>query len=82
MTSVVKPGYPQVLALESEFIMPQDRHQKQDCESVAAKRWAKEDGQTAHADEGVGKERRQRTYRFVNETFLTAETSPAQVTWV
>lgn len=42
MAAVVQPGCPQVLALEPEFIMPQDGHQKQDCESVAAKRWLKE----------------------------------------
>jgi len=42
MASVVKPGCLQVLALEPEFITPQDGHQKQDCESVAAKRWIRE----------------------------------------
>jgi hypothetical protein len=39
MAAVVKPGCAQVLALEPEFLTPQDGHQKQDCESVAAKRW-------------------------------------------
>jgi hypothetical protein len=36
---MVKPGCPQVIALEPEFIVPQDGHSKQDCESAAARRW-------------------------------------------
>jgi hypothetical protein len=44
MAAVVKPGMPQVLALEPEFITPQDGHQKQDCESAAARRWIPEVG--------------------------------------
>ena len=36
---LVKPGGEQVLALPPEFIVPQDGHEKQDCERVAAKRW-------------------------------------------
>lgn len=39
MPAIVKPGCPQVIPLEAEFIVPQDGHEKQDCESVAAKRW-------------------------------------------
>jgi hypothetical protein len=39
MPAVVKPGCPQVIPLEPEFIVPQDGHKKQDCEQVAAKRW-------------------------------------------
>ena len=39
MTAIVKPGCPQVIPLEPEFIVPQDGHKKQDCERVAAKRW-------------------------------------------
>ena len=42
MPALVKPGCPQVLALEPEFITPQDGHEKQDCESVAARRWIRE----------------------------------------
>ncbi|MEJ2738085.1 MAG: ISNCY family transposase, partial [Anaerolineae bacterium] len=34
-------GQPHVLALEPEFIVPQDRHDKQDCEQEAIKRWVK-----------------------------------------
>jgi Transposase DDE domain len=39
MPAIVKPGCAQVIPLEPEFIVPQDGHDKQDCESVAAKRW-------------------------------------------
>ena len=35
----VKPGQTQVLPLPPEFIVPQDGHEKQDCERVAVKRW-------------------------------------------
>ena len=35
----VKPGQSQVLSLPAEFIVPQDGHEKQDCERAAAKRW-------------------------------------------
>jgi len=37
----VAPGKSEVLALEPEFITPQDGHAKQDCEQEAAKRWVK-----------------------------------------
>jgi hypothetical protein len=36
---LVRPGREQVLPLPPEFIVPQDGHEKQDCERVAAKRW-------------------------------------------
>jgi hypothetical protein len=36
---LVQPGRAQVLALPPEFIVPQDGHEKQDCERAAAKRW-------------------------------------------
>jgi hypothetical protein len=36
---VVVPGNPRVIALEPEFIVPQDGTEKQDCELNAAKRW-------------------------------------------
>ena len=36
---IVKPDSPYVLPLMAEFIVPQDGHEKQDCERVAAKRW-------------------------------------------
>ena len=39
MPAIVKPGCPQVIPLEPEFIVPQDGHKKQDCERVAGKRW-------------------------------------------
>jgi hypothetical protein len=36
---VVCPGRAQVIALPPEYIMPQDGHDKQDCEQMAGKRW-------------------------------------------
>ncbi|NET69427.1 MAG: ISNCY family transposase [Moorea sp. SIO1G6] len=39
MPVIVKPECPQVLALPPEFIVPQDGHEKQDCERAASKRW-------------------------------------------
>lgn len=38
---IVKSGESRVLALEPEFITPQDGHRKQDCERAAIKRWVK-----------------------------------------
>jgi len=39
MAAIVKPDCPQVIPLEPEFIVPQDGHDKQDCEQAAACRW-------------------------------------------
>ena len=36
---IVSPGHAQVVPLRPEFIVPQDGHEKQDCEIAAAKRW-------------------------------------------
>ncbi len=36
---MVKPGSAQVVSLPPEFIVPQDGHEKQDCERAAVKRW-------------------------------------------
>ncbi len=36
---IVAPGHNRALPLEPEFIVPQDGHHKQDCETAAAKRW-------------------------------------------
>jgi len=41
---IVQPGHPQVITLEPEFIVPQDGHEKQDCEIQAAKRWVETHG--------------------------------------
>jgi len=49
---LVRPGQPQVLALEPEFVVPQDGHAKQDCEIQAAKRWLTEHG-TFYAQRGA-----------------------------
>jgi hypothetical protein len=38
---IVRPGRSQVVCLAPEFIVPQDGHDKQDCERAAAKRWLK-----------------------------------------
>ena len=37
--TVVAPGHDRAVPLEPEFIVPQDGHEKQDCESRAARRW-------------------------------------------
>jgi hypothetical protein len=49
---VVAPGNSHVVALEPEFILPQDGHDKQDCEMQAAKRWIKKHGRR-YAGKGV-----------------------------
>jgi hypothetical protein len=38
-TSIVSPDIKEAISLIPEFILPQDGHQKQDCENAAAKRW-------------------------------------------
>jgi hypothetical protein len=37
--TMVAPGHNKIIPLEPEFISPQDGAEKQDCETVAAKRW-------------------------------------------
>ena len=37
--TLVAPGHNRAVPLEPEFILPQDGHEKQDCESRAARRW-------------------------------------------
>lgn len=37
--ALVAPGHGRVVPLEPAFIVPQDGHEKQDCESRAARRW-------------------------------------------
>jgi hypothetical protein len=49
---VVAPGNEHVVALEPEFILPQDGHDKQDCEMQAAKRWINKHGRR-YASKGV-----------------------------
>lgn len=36
---IAHPNYRRVISLPPEFITPQDGHEKQDCETAAAKRW-------------------------------------------
>jgi len=49
---IVAPGNKPVIALEPEFIVPQDGHDKQDCEQAAAKRWINEHAEQ-YAPKGV-----------------------------
>lgn len=49
---IVKPGDEHVISLEPEFIVPQDGHDKQDCEIQAAKRWLEKHGDF-YAQRGV-----------------------------
>jgi hypothetical protein len=42
--AIVVPGNDKVIPLEPEFIIPQDGHNKQDCENAAAKRWLRKYG--------------------------------------
>ena len=42
--AIVNPFKPHVIPLPQEFIVPQDGHEKQDCENAAAKRWIKKYG--------------------------------------
>ncbi len=49
---VVQPGNEHVITLEPEFIVPQDGHEKQDCEIQAAKRWVEQHGDF-YAQRGV-----------------------------
>jgi hypothetical protein len=46
---IVAPGQDEVLALPPEFIVPQDGHDKQDCENAAAKRWLRKYGKYCRA---------------------------------
>lgn len=41
---IVQPGNEHVISLEPEFIVPQDGHEKQDCEIQAGKRWLEKNG--------------------------------------
>ncbi|MBU0600476.1 ISNCY family transposase [bacterium] len=41
---IVAPGQNKVIPLIPEFILPQDGHDKQDCENAAAKRWIEKHG--------------------------------------
>jgi hypothetical protein len=36
---IAAPNCAEVISLPSEFVTPQDGHEKQDCEAAAAKRW-------------------------------------------
>ena len=49
---IVAPGHDKAIALKPEFIVPQDGHDKQDCESVASRRWMKKHG-PHYSDMGI-----------------------------
>ena len=42
---IAQPGNEHVIVLEPEFIVPQDGHEKQDCENQAIKRWIERHGE-------------------------------------
>jgi hypothetical protein len=42
---IVSPNQTEVIPLVPEFVVPQDGHDKQDCENAAAKRWLLQHGQ-------------------------------------
>ena len=42
--TVVAPGHNRAVPLEPAFIVPQDGHEKQDCERRAARRWLAANG--------------------------------------
>jgi hypothetical protein len=44
--SIVAPGHNRAVPLEPAFVAPQDGHEKQDCESRAARRWLAAHGAT------------------------------------
>ncbi|MFO7142918.1 ISNCY family transposase [Arthrospira sp. PCC 8006] len=46
---IVAPGQTRVIPLAPEFVVPQDGHDKQDCENAAAKRWLSRQGQRLRA---------------------------------
>jgi hypothetical protein len=52
MAAVVKPDSAQVVALEPEFVAPQEGHDKQDCELQAVKRWITDVGAT-YSSQGI-----------------------------
>lgn len=41
---IVSPNHSKVIPLVPEFVVPQDGHEKQDCENAAAKRWLLQHG--------------------------------------
>ena len=47
--AIVAPGHNRAIPLEPEFVVPQDGHDKQDCESRAARRWLAERGEQYRA---------------------------------
>jgi hypothetical protein len=52
--TIVAPDHNRVVPLEPEFIVPQDGHDKQDCESRAVRRWLERQGRR-HARLGLSR---------------------------
>lgn len=50
---LVAPDINRVITLEPEFIVPQDGHDKQDCEQAAAKRWIRRNAQQSALDQAT-----------------------------
>ena len=77
---VVCPGNSKVISLVPEFIVPQDGHEKQDCENAAAKRWIEHYGkQYAHL--GITVLGEIYTYRYVNQLPLRDGEDALLVNW-
>jgi hypothetical protein len=51
---IVSPGRSAVVPLVPEFIVPQDGHDKQDCEIAAAKRWLTQYAGQTHKNRALG----------------------------
>jgi hypothetical protein len=50
---LVTPDSNRVITLEPEFIVPQDGHDKQDCEQAAAKRWIRRNAELSALDQAT-----------------------------
>ncbi len=74
---LVAPGQEQVIVLPSEFVQPQDGHDKQDCETAASARWLSQ--HAAHSAAGANwgaMTSRPTASIFRGPTHLTARSRP------
>lgn len=53
VVNIVHPNQTTILPLQPEFIVPQDGHEKQDCERAAGKRWMEKWRKTHHLIKGT-----------------------------
>lgn len=51
--TIVVPGKSLVISLPPEFVIPQDGHEKQDCENAASKRWLNGEGKKYTTEEAT-----------------------------